>query len=85
MDTHKNELIIFLKDLTLSLETNNIHPKRLKSLEEFYKIHTFLTSTINNNLYALVETTKFEDEARDFIKFLILAWFMYCISKKSDI
>ena len=82
MDNTKNELIIFLKDLTVSLETDNIHPKKLKSLEEFYKIHSFLTSTINNNLDALVETTKFEDEARDFIKFLILAWFMYCVSKK---
>ena len=48
-----------------------------------YKIHTFLTSKINNNLDTLVESTKFEDEARDFIKFLILAWFMYCISKKT--
>jgi len=85
MDEDKNKLITFLKELTTSLETNSIHPKKLESLNEFYKMHSFLTETINSNLDNATDNVFFQDEAKDFIKFLILAWFLYCMMKKKNI
>ena len=82
MEDNKKELIVFLKELTTSLETNNIHPKQLKSLEEFHKMHSFLKESIVCKVDNVADDMKFEDEAKDFVKFLILAWFMYCIINK---
>ena len=82
MDDNKKELIVFLKELTTSLETDNIHPKQLKSLEEFHKMHSFLKESIKLKLDTVTDDMKFEDEAKDFAKFLILAWFMYCTLNK---
>jgi DNA polymerase II large subunit len=84
MDEDKNKLITFLKELTTSLETNAIHPKKLQSLNEFYKMHSFLSETINNNVDNVTDIVCFQDEAKDFIKLLILAWFLYCMMKKKN-
>jgi hypothetical protein len=85
MNEDKNKLITFLKELTTSLEEDNIHPKKLQSLNEFYKMHSFLAETINSNLDNVTDNVCFQDEAKDFIKLLILAWFLYCMMKKKNI
>ena len=81
-DENKLELISFLKDLTGSLENDNIHPKQLRSLEEFHKIHNLVKESIRYKVDDVAEGVVFEDEAKDFFKFILLAWFMYCIMKK---
>ena len=75
-------LILFLKDIILSLETNSIHKKQLIRLNEFRKIYSFLTETININLDMVEENVKFEDDAKEFAKFVTTAWFMYCAMDK---
>lgn len=78
MDDNRIKLISFLKELTISLESDNIHPKQIKSINEFYNIHSFLKETIKNNLDTVSDNMKLEDEVKDFAKFLTTLWFLYC-------
>ena len=84
-DENKLELISFLKDLTDSLENNELHHKQLESLQEFHIIHKFLKETIKSNVDDVTEDVVFKDEAKDFFKFIMLSWFMYCLMKKNKI
>lgn len=81
-DENKLELISFLKELTLSLEKDNLHTKQLENLQKFHKIYKFTTEAIKSDTDTVTDDVVFADEAKDFFKFIMLAWFMYCLMKK---
>ena len=73
METEK--LILFLKDLTNSLENNKLNEEQVMHIGEFYMAYEF-KNTINND-----ETLDIDE--KDFVKFLILGWYIYCVILRS--
>ena len=73
METEK--LILFLKELTESLENDKLNEEQVMHIGEFYMEYEF-KNTINND-----ETLDVDE--KDFIKFLVLGWYIYCVILKS--
>ena len=73
METDK--LILFLKDLTNSLENKKLNEDQVMHIGEFYMSYEF-KNTINND-----ETLDIDE--KDFIKFMVLGWYIYCIILRS--
>ena len=68
----KSSLVMFLKDLCLSLENDSLQPKQLKSVQAF---HGFYQMT-NENMLTECETL----DEKDFLKLLLICTFVYNLS-----
>ena len=67
----KQELLIFLKQLTATIEEETITEKQLTSVKDFKNLYLFSTELDVTQ----IELTK--DDMKDFFKFLIVGCYMY--------
>lgn len=73
METEK--LILFLKNLTNSLENNELSDDQVMKIGEFYMAYEF-GNALNSD-----ETLDIDE--KDFIKFMVLGWYIYCVILRS--
>lgn len=66
-------IIIFLRDLADSIEKKEICENKLKSVGEFYMAYNFETEIDKK------KELKEDIDEKDFVKFLVMGWYIYCI------
>ena len=69
----KNSLVIFLKDLCISLENDLLKPKQLKSVQAFHGFYQIASEKRLTDYETLDE--------KDFIKLLLICVFVYNLSR----
>lgn len=80
----KENLVIFLKNLTKTIEEGEIHDKQFKSIIEFKSMYNLLNEKIRYNVDSIDSINDIkEEEVKEFMKFLLLGWFMYNLVKKN--
>ncbi len=71
----KTELITFLKDLTISAETDTLTPGQMLHISEFYVSYNYKLK----NGFDDFDKHKEEFTEEEIMKFMFLGWFIYCI------
>lgn len=79
----------FLRQLADRVECSSLHPKQMQSIGEFYMLYQFQDQAVKDDVNDIEETVyshTAEYFTRDeFIKFLILGWYIYsCLSHTSQ-
>lgn len=75
------DLSLFLRNIADMLDANKLNNKELQLVGEFYMSYKFQNNIINN----LDNNEELEDlKDSEFIKFLILGWYIYCIILKDE-
>lgn len=67
-------IIVFLRELASSIEEKKISNEKLKLVGEFY---------MSYNFHSELDNTDTDIEEKDFIKFLVMGWYIYCILLKN--
>ena len=84
MDSYNNDsdaqLVPFLKELAVSIETKQLSQDQLQCISEFYMSYKF-REKINRNVKE-EEDEEFED--MDIIKFITMGWYMYRILSEKN-
>lgn len=74
------ELSLFLRNIADMLDSNKLNNKELKLIGEFYMSYKFQNTVIDK-----LDNEDLKDlEESDFIKFLILGWYIYCVILKDE-
>ena len=74
----KQELLIFLKQLTATIEEETITEKQLTSVKDFKNLYLFSEELDVTQIEKVTELTKLtKDDMKDFFKFLIVGCYMY--------
>lgn len=76
-------LSLFLRNIADSLEQDKLNPNELKLVGEFYMSYKFQTEVIEKT-NDMEELKNIDVEDGDFIKFLILGWYIYCVILKDE-
>lgn len=80
----KENLITFLKELTKTVEENELHEKQFRSISEFKSMYNLLNEKIKYNIDSIDSVSDIkEEDVKEFMKFLLLGWFMYNLVKKN--
>ena len=83
-EENDKKIILFLRELADSIENNELLPKQLHSVGDFYMCYKFQEQAIkdddnyeeDNEDEGNDNSTEFSDE--DLYKFLIMGWYIYC-------
>jgi hypothetical protein len=70
--SEKNDLLVFLKELHISIENDTVDPIKIKSIKEFRNMYEFVPE---HNTHMITEID--DEEVRYFIKFLLVSCFIY--------
>ena len=71
---NKDSLVLFLNKLQNDIQNDNLNMQQLKNINDFKHTYEF----VNKNNDVITEITQYsEDDMRDFIKFLIITWFVF--------
>jgi hypothetical protein len=70
----EENIIVFLRELASSIEEKKISDEKLKLISEFY---------MSYNFHSELDNTDADIEEKDFIKFLVMGWYIYCILLKN--
>jgi hypothetical protein len=74
------DLSLFLRNIADMLDSNKLNNKELKLIGEFYMSYKFQNTVIDK-----LDNEDLKDlEESDFIKFLILGWYIYCVILKDE-
>lgn len=73
-NNHEDSLVVFLRDLANSIERDELIPKQLQSIGDFFMSYKFQEQAIKDGDVHLNES--FLDR-ENFIKFLIMGWYVY--------
>jgi len=77
------DLSLFLRNIADMLDSNSLNNKELQLVGEFYMSYKFQNNIVNN--FDNIDNEELENiKDSDFIKYLILGWYIYCVILKDD-
>tara|TARA_Y100000389_G_C17456976_1_gene518791 strand:+ start:2564 stop:2863 length:300 start_codon:yes stop_codon:yes gene_type:complete len=87
-DDGDDKMIIFLRNLATSIEQKKLLPVQLQRIGEFFMSYKFQEQAIadGNSLDDGESSKDFDFNEEDFMKFLVLGWYIYvCILKNKSL
>jgi|TARA_B110000259_G_scaffold188246_1_gene245900 hypothetical protein len=78
-------MIVFFKNLVISIEEKKLLPQQLQRIGEFFMSYKFQEQAIaDGNILENIDDVELNEA--DFMKFLILGWYIYvCILKDKSL
>jgi len=74
-----SKYIDFFENIIHEIDSKSIHPIQVQSIDEFFKIYTFLTESIKVNK----DFSQYDSPSiNDFIEFIVLLWFFKCLNER---
>ena len=85
-ETGDEKMISFLRNLATSIEEKKLLPQQLQRIGEFFMAYKFQEQAIADGNNTTTDETDYEINEEDFMKFLILGWYIYvCILKNKSL
>lgn len=70
------KLIPFLRDLADSIEKQQLVPRQLESIGEFFMSYQFTEQAIRDGDTSNISRPQFSNQ--ELLKFIVLGWYIYC-------
>tara|TARA_Y100000389_G_C17401090_1_gene485360 strand:+ start:529 stop:798 length:270 start_codon:yes stop_codon:yes gene_type:complete len=82
MSSSDGKLLRFLQDLTGSLERDELNPRQLQCIGEFFMSYQFQEQAIQDNDQTISDPLLFSKD--ELLKFLSLGWYVYQILLRKE-
>lgn len=87
MDNDNNsdaKLIPFLRNLANLIEQQELLPRQLQSIGEFFMSYQFQEQAIKDNDNSNTNNSTRQFSQEELVKFIILGWYIYCCILDND-